>query len=105
LLFVGRLVDKKGASVLLRALEGIGPGVAWSLEVVGDGPARARLEADARRLDGEVRFRGTLGRDGVAAAIGACQVCVLPSMPAASGDQDGLPVVLLEAMAAGAATA
>jgi colanic acid/amylovoran biosynthesis glycosyltransferase len=99
LLFVGRLVEKKGLVVLLDALRMIPAGVPWSLDIVGDGPLRSRLEASAQDLP--VRFLGQLGRDELSRSLGASSVVVVPSVPAASGDQDGLPVALLEAMAVG----
>lgn len=103
LLFVGRLAEKKGVAVLLEALASPDRDEDWSLDVIGDGPLRARLEAAARGLGGRVRFLGSVDRRGVAAAMAECEVFVVPSVPAAHGDQDGLPVVLLEAMAAGCA--
>ncbi|MPZ88448.1 MAG: glycosyltransferase, partial [Nitriliruptorales bacterium] len=103
LLFAGRLVEKKGVAVLLRALAKLDPEVPWSLEVVGDGPLRGGLEAASAPLGDRVRFRGTLDRERLAKAMAASEIIVLPSVPAASGDQDGRPVVLVEGMAAGCA--
>jgi colanic acid/amylovoran biosynthesis glycosyltransferase len=103
LLFVGRLAEKKGVAVLLEALRSGEVDGGWSLDLVGDGPLRARLEEAARGLEGRVRFLGSMDRVGVVAAMAECEVFVVPSVPAAGGDQDGLPVVLLEAMAAGCA--
>lgn len=103
LLFAGRLVEKKGAAVLLDALSAHDGSPPWSLDLVGDGPLRAPLAARAAALGGSVRFLGTQDREALARSMGACEVFVLPSVPAGSGDQDGLPVVLLEAMAAGCA--
>lgn len=100
LLAVGRLVEKKGFGVLLEALRGIDAGT-WHLTVVGDGPLRQELEAAAHGLP--VTFAGQLGRDGLAAADARAHIAVFPSVRAASGDQDGLPVALLEAMASGCA--
>jgi glycosyltransferase involved in cell wall biosynthesis len=100
ILFVGRLVEKKGLAVLLDALRRVRtPG--WSLEVVGDGPLRPALEAAAAGLP--VTFRGALPRTELARAYARSEVVAVPSVAAASGDQDGLPVALLEAMAAGCA--
>ena len=100
ILFVGRLVEKKGLAVLLDALRRVRtPG--WSLEVVGDGPLRPALEAAAAGLP--VTFRGALPRTGLARAYARSEVVAVPSVAAASGDQDGLPVALLEGMAAGCA--
>jgi len=100
IVFVGRLVEKKGVAVLLDALRLLEPG-GWSLEVVGDGPERADLEARAAGLP--VTFAGSQSRPTVARAYARAEIAVVPSVPASSGDQDGLPVSLLEAMAAGCA--
>jgi len=101
LLFVGRLVEKKGAAVLLRALRALAGPPGWSLDIVGDGPLRAELQRAAVGLP--VTFHGALGRSELARAYGRASIAVFPSVPAASGDQDGLPVSLLEAMGAGCA--
>lgn len=100
LLAVGRLVEKKGFAHLLGALRDIDQD-AWHLTVVGDGPLRAALEAAAEGLP--VSFVGQLSRDALAAADARADIAVFPSVRAASGDQDGLPVALLEAMASGCA--
>lgn len=98
ILFVGRLVEKKGLAVLVEAMRSL-PGSGVELVVVGDGPLRSELERQAVGLP--VRFVGTLDRPALAAEYAAASVAVFPSVPAASGDQDGLPVALLEAMGAG----
>jgi glycosyltransferase involved in cell wall biosynthesis len=100
ILVAGRLVEKKGIQVLLEAVRHLRADP-WSLDVVGDGPWRGRLEAAAQGLP--VRFLGQLGRSALACAMGEAEVVAVPSVPAASGDQDGVPIVLLEAMAVGRA--
>jgi len=100
LLAVGRLVEKKGFHLLLQALTPIDP-AAWQLTIVGDGPERAALETAAAALP--VEFVGQLTRDALTRADAEADVAVFPSVRAASGDQDGLPVALLEAMASGCA--
>ena len=97
ILFVGRLVEKKGVTVLLDAVRRLPEGLDWSLEVAGDGPLRGALEEQASDLPG-VTFRGVSSREQLAAAYAQASVVVVPSVPASSGDQDGLPTVLLEAM-------
>jgi len=99
LLFVGRLVEKKGLAVLLESLRTLDQVPAWSMTVVGDGPLRAELQDAASGLP--VEFVGQLGRADLAVEYGRSEIVVVPSVPAASGDQDGLPVALLEAMGAG----
>lgn len=99
LLFVGRLVEKKGVSVLLKALQSL-DGVNWELNIVGDGPLRDSLEADAPK---GVTFLGTQGREALREAYANSDIALFPSVPTANGDQDGLPVALLEAMGSGCA--
>jgi len=100
ILFVGRLVEKKGVSVLLEAVRLI-DATAYDVLIVGDGPLRSQLRSESSGL--AVSFAGVLGREALAAEFGAATIAVFPSVPAASGDQDGLPVSLLEAMSTGCA--
>lgn len=98
LLFVGRLAPEKGLDVLLQALESLSEGQRSQLRltVVGDGPLRARLEASTRRLlPGQVKHLGWRPRDELPAIYVGSQVLVLPSL------MEGMPNVMLEAMAAG----
>jgi len=99
-LAVGRLVEKKGFRLLLEALSTVDP-TTWHLTIVGDGPERSTLEAAAANLP--VAFAGQLTREALTRADAEADVAVFPSVRAASGDQDGLPVALLEAMASGCA--
>lgn len=100
LLFVGRLVEKKGLAVLLDALRAL-ESEDVSLTVVGDGPLRAELEAAAQGMP--VQFVGQLGRSELVVTYAHHDVIVVPSVHATSGDKDGLPVALLEAMGSGCA--
>lgn len=96
-LYVGRLIAHKGIDVLLDALaRARGTAAARPLWVVGDGPARASLEAQARSLDVDVRFVGMVGRDELPSYWERAAAIVLPSTQG-----EGLPNALLEAMAAG----
>lgn len=102
-LCVASLTEYKGHRVLLDALATGGELGRLELELVGDGPLRARLEAQVRQLGlGErVRFHGSVSEPEVVARMAAADLFVLPSLLAASGDMEGLPVALLEALAAG----
>lgn len=94
-LFVGRLVPYKGVDVLLRALRD----VEVAAVIVGNGPLREALEAEAERLGIGSRtfFVGQADDETVAAWYGACDVLVLPSVTRA----EAFGLVQLEAMARG----
>jgi glycosyltransferase involved in cell wall biosynthesis len=100
-LFVGRFVEKKGISHLLDAMLGLAAaGIMVDLRLVGDGPLAASLRETAAALP-QVQFLGWQPQDQVRRWMrGALAVCV-PSVEAAAGDAEGLPNVVLEAMAAG----
>jgi glycosyltransferase involved in cell wall biosynthesis len=99
---VGRLAPLKGfvhlvdACALLRDR-----GVAFTCDIIGDGPLRedlARRIAD-RDLVAHVRLLGALEQHDVRRHLARAEVFVLPSVRARDGDQDGIPVALMEAMA------
>jgi glycosyltransferase involved in cell wall biosynthesis len=102
-LFVGRLVERKGVHVLLDALALLPEEPPIVLEVVGDGPEREKLEHRARSLGvtDRVRFHGFLPRSELERHLGECDALVLPAVVDAKGDVEGLGVVLLEAMSFG----
>src|SRR6266704_883750 len=99
-LFVGRLVERKGVNHLVDAASLLVPGVDVRLVIVGDGPERARIEARVREqgLDGRVAVRGRVSDAELQAAYAAADVFVLPAVMDRRGDTEGLGVVLLEAM-------
>ena len=99
-LFVGRLVERKGVNHLVDAASLLVPGVDVRLVIVGDGPERARIEARVRErgLDGRVAVRGRVSEAELQAAYAAADVFVLPAVIDRRGDTEGLGVVLLEAM-------
>lgn len=104
LLFVGRLVARKGLDVLLRALVELRrhePDV--RLDVIGDGPLRREYDELAVRMapTGSVRFLGAQGRTGVRAALDRAHILVFPSRTMPSGEVEGSPVVVKEALAVG----
>lgn len=101
ILFLGRLVEKKGAAYLLTAFEALRRLLpAAQLVIAGDGPERAALESRAAAIGG-VRFTGSFSRAQAQALLAAARVLCLPSVTAASGDAEGLPLVILEAQASG----
>ncbi len=96
---VGRLVAHKGVDTLLQALA-LNRAAAWHLTVVGDGPARERLErlATDLRLAARIRWRGALPPEELAAVWPALDVLVLaPEGVTTRSEQSGQ--VLAEAMA------
>ncbi len=95
---VGRLSPEKGQHVLLDAVERLlGEGCRLRLRLVGDGPDRAELErrASAGALAGHVVFEGWTPAPRVRELYAQADICAMPSF------QEGIPVALMEAMAAG----
>ena len=101
LLFVGRFVEKKGIGYLLEAMRLLASeGTGVDLILVGDGPLAEKLKHQAAELTG-LRFLGWLPNQEVRCMMqGALATCV-PSVLAETGDSEGLPNVVLEAMACG----
>ncbi len=98
LLTVGQLAAAKGQHVLLEAMERlVAEGLDVELRLVGDGPLRGSLEerVAASGLAGRVRFEGYRHNAEVLRMYGDADAFVLPSFA------EGIPVVLMEAMASG----
>ena len=103
ILFVGRLVSRKGVNHLIAALQRLRNDLNARLTVIGDGPERASLARQV--LDGglqdRVDFRGRVDDSVLKESYAATDVFVLPSILDTRGDTEGLGVVLLEAMSYG----
>lgn len=103
LLFVGRLVDKKGCRSLLEALSLLPPALRnrTTLWIVGDGEQRSLLEQITKDLGlaQKVRFWGAISNQCLPDFYAAADLFVAPSIEAASGDTEGQGVVILEAFA------
>jgi glycosyltransferase involved in cell wall biosynthesis len=100
----GSLVEQKGLDDLLRAVAGLrGRGVECRVRLVGDGPLREALEHQAREdgIADRVEFLGAMPNPDVLRVMREAHAFVLPSRPAANGCMDGIPNVLIEAMALG----
>ncbi len=105
LVSVCRLVPKKGMNVALDGLaRATEAGVDARYEIIGDGPllSELRLQAGRLGLDARVRFAGSLAPDAVRQRVMAADVMLQPSLTAPDGDEEGIPVALMEAMATGA---
>jgi len=99
ILSVGRLVEKKGTDVLLRALARIPSSLHWRFVHVGGGPLKKKLSrlADELNLSSRVQWRGALTQDALLLEYRNADLFALASRIAADGDRDGLPNVLAEA--------
>jgi glycosyltransferase involved in cell wall biosynthesis len=102
LLCVARFQEKKGLDTLLEACALLRDrGVAFHLLLIGDGPERAQLEAQAARLGlaGWVEMPGPRSQEEVATALKASHLFVMPCRRDRTGDMDGIPTVFMEALA------
>ena len=104
LLFVGRLVPKKGLVHLLDAMPAVlaqRPGV--TLIIAGFGPEEAALKSQASRLDidANVKFLGAMAQSNLPELYRHASLFVAPFIRDDSGNQEGLPVVLMEAIGCG----
>lgn len=104
LICVARLVEKKGLDHQLRIYAALrAAGVVFTARIVGDGPLRLELERLAGRLGiaGDVAFIGHLPQHEVWNQLNWADVLLHTGVIAPSGDRDGLPNVIPEAMSAG----
>ncbi len=101
-LFVGRLVPKKGCDILIRAFSQVQARLPEArLIVAGDGPDRQHLEQLARSGTVGTSFLGMQTGEQICSLMRAARCLAAPSRTAANGDAEGLPTVLCEALALG----
>lgn len=99
LLAVGRLVEKKGFDILIKSMAQITQPL--QLQIIGDGPQRDLLVdlVAQHKLHDRVTLTPSMTHEQLGKAYSAAHVVVVPSVVDRNGDRDGLPNVLLEAMA------
>ena len=104
ILTIGRLVEKKGHEYAIRAIAKVVKKYR-NIEylIAGDGPLRNKLEGLVQELGIEkhVKFLGAIEQNEVLKLYQQAHIFVLPSITASNGDQEGIPVVLMEAQATG----
>jgi glycosyltransferase involved in cell wall biosynthesis len=101
-LFVGRLVPIKGCAILLAAMKTVQR--SWPeamLVIVGDGPLRGELQAEASRLDVKVRFTGAVASSGVRQELAQARMLCLPSITDNNQSFETFGMVIAEAQAFG----
>lgn len=104
ILYVGKLSEKKGVFYLLKAFHSIAQGQTDShLVIVGTGLLEQALKRETQRLglESRVTFAGQQGKEAVRNYFQASDLVVVPSIIDSTGETEGLPVVLLEALACG----
>lgn len=104
LLFVGRLVDKKGVDYLLRALPGVlARFPAEHLTIIGDGPLKQPLKGLCSELGitDQVTFKGAMSNPEIPPFLREAAIAIFPSIVTDAGDQEGSPVAIMEALASG----
>jgi glycosyltransferase involved in cell wall biosynthesis len=108
ILFIGRLIEKKGAIYLLEAIlqlikKLIKKGVLIQLVIIGKGKDEQMLKnfCLTNNLENNVLFSGWQSPQQIKQLFALSDIFVLPSLLASDGDRDGIPNVILEAMASG----
>ena len=100
LLFVGRLVEKKGCTYLLQAMEHLQKRFPdLRLTIMGEGELKSSLQQEAAARQLNVHFTGAATAAEIRQQLAHSWLFVAPSITAASGDMEGLGMVFLEAQA------
>jgi len=102
ILFLGRLVEKKGLKYAIKSIKELNNDEIL-LHICGDGPLKVELENLVKELEMEkkILFYGRISEQEKINFFTSADVLLVPSIETDEGDKEGLPVVILEALAAG----
>jgi len=101
---IGTLHEVKGQRYLIEAAQKVkSRGIGMMLHFIGDGPDRKMLERQVALagLTDSIFFEGSRNRQQIVEHLATADVLVAPSVPTRDGRREGIPVVLMEAMASG----
>jgi len=101
LLALGRFVATKGFNILIEAGKILkAGGIDFHLTLAGSGPTERQLKHLVRKLGlaSQISFPGFISHDRVVELFQGTDIFIMPSIVQASGDRDGLPTVILEAL-------
>lgn len=103
ILTVGRLVEKKGMHLLIDAYARLPASLRQQhpLRIIGDGPLRDQLQQQAAQQGVQPEFLGARPRTTVLNLLQQSAVFCLASRRASSGDAEGMPIAIMEALASG----
>jgi len=101
ILAVGRLVEQKGFEYLIKAIKKLSGSIDIELNIIGDGPLLDSLMSLSTKLGGsnKVNFLGKVDHDTTLGYMKQSDLMVAPSIIAGDGDRDGIPNVIIEALA------
>jgi colanic acid/amylovoran biosynthesis glycosyltransferase len=101
LISIARLVPKKGLEYAIQAAAALGSSIRYT--IIGDGPERRKLEALIARLGAHdsIQLAGWQTQDRVADRLRSAHVMLAPSVTTDDGEEEGIPVAIMEAMATG----
>ncbi|MBB3595710.1 colanic acid/amylovoran biosynthesis glycosyltransferase [Rhizobium sp. BK529] len=100
---IGRMTEKKGHRYTVEAFKALAarrPDLNICLDVIGDGPDLQEIQAISQS-NARITLHGALAHQDVRAMLDQSHIFVLPSVVAANGDMEGIPVSIMEAMAMG----
>jgi glycosyltransferase involved in cell wall biosynthesis len=100
LLFVGRLVERKGIPYLIEAVDILAKQFPVHLSIVGSGPEENHLKELVRAggLEQSITFHGRISQEELTRQYSRCDAFVLPAIVDSRGDTEGLGVVIIEGM-------
>ncbi|MGC9780312.1 MAG: glycosyltransferase family 4 protein [Candidatus Heimdallarchaeota archaeon] len=101
IMIIGRIVKKKGIKYAIKAMKKL-DNIDFALHICGDGPLKEELENLTSELDlnENVKFYGWITENDKYSFLHSADILLVPSVETLEGNKEGLPVVILESLAA-----